>query len=270
MSDRLGYNKLCNVEDFRSPALLSSIRSVYGTKTLEDPDFPKGHEHRKLWEVAMAAKTLSDLGALDEDAEILGVGAGDEPTIFWLTTKARRVFATDLYLEPGIWADTAAPSMLTDPGRHSEGPWNPRRLVVQHMNALDLRYEDESFAGVFSSSSIEHFGQLEDVYRAAQEMCRVLRPGGIATLSTEFRLNGPGAGLPGTLLFDAVQLHDAIIAAGDWSLVGPLDLFSSPASRASPVIWSEAIAGIDRFPHVVLCEGEHLWTSVHLALRRGA
>ncbi len=264
----LGYNKVCNLEDFQSPDLVKFIRSVYQTKVLSDPSFPQGREHRKLWEVAMAARTLSDLGLLHGDAEILGVGAGDEPTIFWLTMKAKKVVATDLYLTPGIWTDTAAPSMLTDPGRHSEGPWQRSRLVVQHMDALDLQYEDASFEGLFSSSSIEHFGTLKDVRRAAQEMCRVLRPGGVATLSTELRLAGPPPGLPGILLFDAVQLHDAIIGAGDWSLVDPLDLFCSARSRNSPVIFSEAIAAIERLPHIVLCEGEYVWTSVHLALRK--
>ena len=283
----LGYNKLCNIEDFQDSQLAMFIRelldydSVASSRAsfvqrlhkdggLERRNLPQAILHRKFWEVAMAARTLANLGVLGEDTEILGVGAGDEPTIFWLTRKVKRVFATDLYLEHGAWESTAPTSMLTDPSRHSQGPWNPRRLVVQHMDGLDLQYEDESFGGIFSSSSIEHFGELADVRRAAEEMCRVLRPGGVATLSTEFRLHGGPPGIPGVLLFNAVELYDAIISAGDWAPVDPLDLYSSPASRASPVLYSEAVAGIQRFPHVVLSEAEHLWTSVHLALRKAA
>src|SRR5204862_4394011 len=107
----------------------------------------------------------------------------------------------DLYLEPGDWEQTAATSMLIDPGRHAVIPWNPRRLVVQHMDARELRYEDESFDGIFSSSSIEHFGDHADVERAVSEMFRVLKPGGVLSLSTEFRLAGDGPGLPNVLLF---------------------------------------------------------------------
>ena len=90
--------------------------------------------------------------ALAELAEVLGVGAGNEATCFVLTREVRRVFATDLYLAEG-WEESANSSMLTDPQRHWPDDWNERRLVVQHMNALDLQYEDRSMDAVFSSSS---------------------------------------------------------------------------------------------------------------------
>ena len=66
--------------------------------------------------------------------------------------------------------------MLTEPTSHRPPLmlFNRRRLVVQHMDALDLRYEDESFDGIFSCGSIEHFGSLENVAVAAGEMARVL------------------------------------------------------------------------------------------------
>ena len=44
------------------------------------------------------------------DAEVLGVGAGNEPTVFWLTNHVRRVFATDLYLAEG-WEESASHRM---------------------------------------------------------------------------------------------------------------------------------------------------------------
>ena len=131
---------------------------------------------------------------------ISALAVDNEPTVFWLTNHVRRVFATDQYLAGG-WEESASQRMLTEPGSAWEGPWNPRRLVVQHMDALDLRYEDDSFDAVFSSSSIEHFGTHEDVARSIREAHRVLKPGGVLTVSTELRLDGPGPGLPGILLF---------------------------------------------------------------------
>lgn len=189
MTSTVPLSKLCELEDFVNDDLLAVIRDVYPPPPTE-PDFPVGREQRKLWEVAQAIRGLRDLGAVREDAEILGVGAGGEQTTFWLTRHVRRVFATDLYLTPGEWGDEAAPGMLIEPGRYAGGAWNPRRLVVQHMSGLDLQYEDCSFDGIYSSGSIEHFGTLADVARAASEMCRVLKPGGVAALSTEFRLSG--------------------------------------------------------------------------------
>src|SRR3546814_19579580 len=95
--------------------------------------------------------------------------------------------------------------MLTEPGSAWEGEWNPRRLVVQHMDALDLRYEDDSFDAIFSSSSIEHFGTHADVARSIRQAHRVLKPGGVLSLSTELRIAGPVPGPPAILQFDCDQ-----------------------------------------------------------------
>jgi SAM-dependent methyltransferase len=273
----LGYNKLCELEDFRDAELRNVIREVFSFEIdALGPDFPTGFEYRKYWEVAMAVRTLRDFGVLHEQAEILGVGAGTEMTLFWLTNVVRRVFATDLYLEPGEWERTASAAMLFEPERFAPVRWNPRRLVVQHMNALDLRYEDESFNGVFSSSSIEHFGTHADVRRCLEEIVRVLRPGGVATLSTEYRLDGPSPGLEGTLMFDTEELLLALDRL-PWSLVSPLETNLSTATAASEVSFAEAAEDVVNerarwrtYPHLVLREGEFVWTSIHLGLQKQA
>jgi SAM-dependent methyltransferase len=272
----LGYNKLCELEDFADPGLRALIREVFSTEIeVLSPDFPTGFEYRKHWEVAMAIRALRDFGALHDDSEVLGVGAGTEMTLFWLTNETRRVFATDLYCDSEeSWEKTARAGMLSDPEHFGPAEWNPRRLVVQHMNGLDLRYEDESFDGVFSSSSIEHFGTQADARRCLEEIVRVLRPGGTATLSTEYRLRGPTPGLDGTLLFDAAELH-ALLEGLPWSLVSPIDTELSIRTAESEVSFAEAAQDVTAgrrswrtYPHIVLRHGEHLWTSVHLALRK--
>ena len=91
----------------------------------------------------MTARALRDHGALRDDAEILGVGAGQESTIFWLTRHVRRVFATDLYHEEDSWSETdSGPGMLVSPAWGAGQEWNPRRLVAQHMDGTRLNYED--------------------------------------------------------------------------------------------------------------------------------
>ncbi len=282
----LRYNKLCNVEDFARPELVDIIRDVFAPDIARfGTAFPRGHEYRKHWEVAMAARTLRDFGVLHKRAEVLGVGAGNEPTLFWLTRSVRRVFATDLYLGNDEWAESANASMLTDPGRHWITEWNPRRLVVQHMNALQLEYEDASFDGIFSSSSIEHFGTYDDVRRSAREMWRVLKPGGVLSLSTEYRIAGEPPGLPGILLFDAGEISSAIVQHLPWRQLDELDCTLTDATLGSEQEFVDALADLGRhreefgelnfhrltwskYPHIVLRHGAHVWTSVHLALRK--
>jgi SAM-dependent methyltransferase len=284
----LGYNRVCHLEDFAHPALRGVIRAVFPHDVARfGPEFPAGREYRKHWEVAMAVRTLGDLGVLHDRAQVLGIGAGNEPTIFALTRRVRRVYATDLYLEGGDWRESANTSMLFDPGRHwpSATPWNPRRLVVQHMNALDLAYEDATFDAIFSSSSIEHFGTPDEVRRSVIEMHRVLKPGGVLSISTEFRLAGPPPGLPGILLFDADDVRTIFLGDRPWEPVDSLDFSLSAATLATAIPFAEAAGDVrrhvethgclvfhrldwSRYPHIVLREGDWLWTSIHLALRK--
>jgi SAM-dependent methyltransferase len=305
MSHSLSYCKLCELADFTDPELRPLIREIAGAGP-DRPDFPDGEEQRKAWEVSMTLRALRDFGAIREDSEILGVGAGREATIFWLTRHVRRVFATDLYLTEDSWSPTdSGAEMLMDPGRHLGWQWNPRRLVVQHMNALELRYEDESFDGIFSSGSIEHFGELDDIRKSVEEMYRVLKPGGVVGLATEYRLAGPPEHLPGTVLFDEDELRSVLLDGLDWELASPLDLSISEESMRAPIDFqaileydaavqaagerrpllqrarsrvgggSDGAASLgrspaDEYPHIVLFLRDYLWTSVHLALIKPA
>ncbi len=281
-----GHNRLCNLEDFSDPDIVRVMREVFPHEIERfGPTYPQGVEYRKHWEVAMAVRSLEAGGAVTPDAEVLGVGAGNEPTIFHLTNKVARVFATDLFLANEGWEDSANASMLSEPERHwpASTPWNPRRLVVQHMNAVDLRYEDDSFDGVFSSSSIEHFGTATEVRQALAEIHRVLKPGGVLSISTEFRLAGPSPGLPGILMFDDDDVRSLFIEPFEWDPMGPVEFTISDRSLTTEqplVALSEEVArhvesrgfiefhqlDWEQYPHIVLRHEDRLWTSMHLAL----
>jgi SAM-dependent methyltransferase len=265
----LGHNKLCELEDFGDETLRGYIDTIFAGDGGRIGKYEPGREHRKYWEVAQAARALVDFGATGPRAEILGVAAGVEETTFWATHHARRVFAIDRYLSPEGWEADAPRLMLERPGDYAPCDWDERRLVVQHMDARELLYEDESFDGVFCSSSLEHFGGEEDVQRALAEIWRVLKIGGVVSLSTEFRLAGPGPGLPGTLIFDARELNDLVVQPFVWELVEPLDLRLSERTRASAIPLAAAFAGtMPESAHVVLVEGALVFTSVHVALRK--
>jgi ubiquinone/menaquinone biosynthesis C-methylase UbiE len=272
----LSHCKLCELADFADPELRELIRDVYASdrEHFDDPEFPSGREYRKYWEVAMTLRAFRSLGVLRDDARVLGVGAGREATVYWLTRHVGEVVATDLYRTEDNWSGSdSSADMLTDPGRYWDEEWNPERLTVRHMDALDLSFEDESFDAIFSSSSIEHFGDFPDVRRAVEEMHRVLRPGGILALATEFRLEGDRIGYPGLLRFDEPELRALLLDGLWWDPATPMSLRISDETRATAVEMSDAIAdqeagirGWSRYPHLVLRHEQFLWTSVHVAL----
>jgi SAM-dependent methyltransferase len=276
MSERaLPYNKVLEIEDFADPGLAALMREVFPDEAARrGPGFPAGSEYRKHWEVAMTVRALGDFGVLRRDAAVLGVGAGAERTLFHLTRHAGRVVATDLYLAPGAWERDASPLLLADPERASPVPFERDRLTVQHMDGRVLRFPDATFDAVFSSSSIEHFGDLADVAAAAYEMGRVLRPGGILTLATEFRIAGPAGsrGWPGTLLFAPDDLRRAIVEASGLEPVDELITKISERTLATRrdlgEVAAELAAGVDRLPHLLLVHAGQLFGSVHLTLRK--
>ena len=283
----VSLSKICQFEDFRDPRLAPYMRDVFAHEVARfGEEFPRGREYRKYWEVAMAIMAFDAGGLLDGTRHFLGVGAGNEPTIFHLTRHAASVLATDLYLNEG-WEESANSSMLTDPGVHWPMPWSPERLQVRHMDALSLDLEDESFSGVFSSSAIEHFGDRRDVGRAIDEAFRVLEPGGILSVSSEFRLEGDRPGIPGTLLFDIDDVYELFVGDRDWALLEPFDESVSEATMATAIsfvdvaadqqaqvarlggLWTHHIA-YQRYPHLVLREQACTFTSFHLALRKAS
>jgi SAM-dependent methyltransferase len=277
----ISLNKVCNLEDFSDPTLRGVIGEVFAHDAARFPGFPSGREHRKQWEVALAVHTLREAGVLHEQSQVLGVGAGAEPTQFWLSNHVGRVFATDLYGDPGRWGPDADGSMLVDPTGRWPGPWRPRRLVVQHMDARELRYDDGTFDAIFSSGSIEHFGTLDDIARACAEAFRVLRPGGVLAIATEFLIVGEPLRYPSAVMFTEELLWEVLIGDHNWKPLTELDLAVSAATRATEldvptevepeyerhirrhngrIVFHEL--ELSRYPHVVLRVGENLFTSV--------
>ena len=284
---RMSLNRVCNLEDFRDPQVRATIREVFAHEASSYAGFPEGREHRKHWEVAMAVMALRAAGAVCADSQILGIGAGSEPTLFWLTNHAGRVYATDRYLTPDVWRSEASAYMLTDPGRFWPGPWRRQRLVVQHMDARELEYEDGSFDALFSSSSIEHFGSLEDISQAMDEAWRVLRPGGLFTLSTEFLIEGDPLAHEACAMFTPQLLREMVIGGRDWKELTPFDLHVSQGTLATEVPIARVAEEyalhrsehegvtvlhelqLSKYPHIVQRWGSNVFTSVHLALIKG-
>ncbi|HEX6816867.1 MAG TPA: class I SAM-dependent methyltransferase [Ktedonobacterales bacterium] len=283
------HNKVCEFEDFADPELAATIREVFPHEMQHfTPEFPKGAEYRKYWEVAMSVRAMRHCGILRPDAQILGVGAGTETTIFFLTNHVQRVVATDLYVGAGGWDQSAPWRMLVSPDAFAPYPYHRERLIVQHMDGRRLFLPDDAFDAIFSSGSIEHFGSMQSIASAAYEMGRVLRPGGVLTLSTEYRIRGPeGAdGWDGLRFFSREALQRYIAEASGLEPIDEFDDSISVKTMASTRPWSfygrdsrRALRAQGKFPriaevvwsaypHLVLEDMGYTWGSVHLALRK--
>jgi SAM-dependent methyltransferase len=176
---RRQYVKLCDLRDFADPEVLATISSI-----LPERD-ARTHIERKVWEFAMLAMFLDEVGRLKDETHALSVGAGDERIAFWLANRIGRVVATDVYGEGAFSGNEADPSMLEDPRAHAPFPYREDHLEVRWMDARVLEFPSETFDVVFTLSSIEHFGSPADIAKSAGEIGRVLKPGGHAVIVTE-------------------------------------------------------------------------------------
>lgn len=282
-SGPLPYSKVCELEDFAHAQLRDVIREVCPHKRAAfGAGYPRGYEHRQDWEAAMAVRTLSGHGILTPDARVLGVAPGTPDTCFYLTRHVGEVVAID---------DSRLPSSETGSLRHPVAPFAFRaeRLTVRHMDARDLGYPDASFDAVVGRLPADITGDLHDVGMAVHEMGRVLKPGGILSLSTEILLSSdPGSDSlpPRSALLSSSEVQRFIVDASGlepvdelyrsvshWTLSTVRDIV---AARAACQARTVAPRYGSRFPEwtgwdlplIVLARDGRRYTSVHLALRR--
>jgi SAM-dependent methyltransferase len=219
----------------------------------------------------------------------LGVSAGTEVTSFYLTSFVGEVVATDVYSTP-IWNTYSPARMLVEPERFAPYPFARDRLSVRDMDGRALDLPSASFDGVFCSSSIEHFGSFAQIANAAYEMGRVLKPGGLLAISTEYLLSGPESsdGWQDVRLFRHADLERYIVQASGLEPTGPLSTSVSKPTLATE--WELSLYADDQsrhlerqgdypriaetvwshYPCLVVRHKGHVFTSVHLALRKPA
>ena len=249
----LPLNKVCRVAD--------SGNGLW-RRGYDDLGFPASPDvfHRKIWEFNQALYGLRTLRRLAPDATALGIGCGHEELMYFLANRIGRVVATDLYEGVYLGGESAA-DVLAHPAKYAPFHFREDRLEVRQMNALALQFEAGSFDFVFCLSSLEHFGSEDDKLAALREMHRVLKPGGVAVLTTEIVLNRLGRG---SQYFQRETLTRLIGAAG-FSLDGPVDFDVEQEYSARPLaLPMEAFA----VPHVVLRNFHTIYTSIALFLMK--
>jgi ubiquinone/menaquinone biosynthesis C-methylase UbiE len=268
-------NKLCNIEDWADPDFRATVRRLEPGIANAVPAYPTGLEHRKQWEYAHVLNGLDRLGATHPSALVLSVAGGHELPAFDLTNRVRWVFLTDLYGDTNFNKEEAQASVLTNPDPFSGQPYNRNRLVVQHMNALDLRYEPETFDAVFCLSSIEHFGGEEAARQALAEMYRVAKPGGVVAITTECLINDDPDYIqpPDLILFSHKTIERLANSVPGLELVDPVDFQISEATRKTELPLLQVIADMEahlpaKLPHIVLEHQGRRYTSLALFFRK--
>ncbi|HTV11749.1 MAG TPA: class I SAM-dependent methyltransferase [Acidimicrobiales bacterium] len=224
----------------------------------------EGWYHRKAWEWAQCVYGLERLGSLGPERLALGVGAGHERALYYLANRTYATVATDLYKgdfasSPAAEADSA---FLHDPAKFAPFPYYRERLLGLPADGCHLPFVTGTFDVVYSLSSIEHFGGHESASEAMREMCRALRPGGLACVATELVLDGG----PHPAYFTEDDLMRYVVDASGMDLVEPLSPLRPPAEMvANPVKLPEEYS---RTPHIVVQEGSWKFTSVCLFMRK--
>lgn len=220
--------------------------------------------HRKAYEFTQAAWGLHRLGVLTEDAAVLSVGAGHESLAYWLANRVRLVVATDLY--PGDWESSAGSEgdarVLKHPEEFAPFPYRHDHLRFLQMDGRKLAFRSGAFTVAYSLSSIEHFGGWRGAREAVEEMARVLAPGGVLALATEWRVSGPSASSEGVFEPDEVR---RLVDLTSLELVEPIDDRVWHRYAARPVNLR-----LNRYetPHMLVEIDGTVFTSVMMFLRK--
>jgi SAM-dependent methyltransferase len=248
--ERDGLNRLCDISDWR-PGRFQDILFELGERPMV---------HRKAWEYGMCILGLEKLGCIRPEAEALAVGAGTERPLFYFANRIKRMVATDIYDGVG----EGRTEMLTEPARFAPFEYREDHLEVRRMSGCDLELEDDSFDFAFTLSSIEHFGTRTDIARSVRELERVLKPGGVVCIATEYILNKARH----EEFFTHEELQEVIVNSSGLTLVEPdLDLSISESLLRYPIdLVREENHHVS--PHIVLENSGVIWTSIILFFRK--
>lgn len=281
--NNFNYSKLIDIEDYED----SSLKPILEELAKED-SIRFGLEEvvvipdSKKWESAMAIKSFKDFNILKPGNTFVGIGAGIEINTFYLASKGCICFPVDKYLSETPWSDVAPIGMMIDPKRYSPIETKEMNIIPVHSDARYLRLPSNYFDGIYSAGSIEHFGSLDKVSESILEIERILKPGGIASITTEFRLDGP-VDRPwfddNVILFTKELIEKYIIKASKLTLIGSIEsdvsekTYETRKELADFLESTKKLTTIEEkqniYPNFVLHNDGFLFCSIHLLLKKG-
>jgi len=219
--------------------------------------------HRKGYEFTQLLYGLERLGRLRDGTGVLSVGAGHEAILYWLANHVGSVVATDLY-EEGRWASCGGLEgdghVIRRPQDYAPFPYREDRLRFLKMDGRRLGFRDRIFDVAYSLSSIEHFGGLAGAQTAVDEMARVLKPGGLLVLATEYMLSGA----PHEEVFTPTDVR-ALIHRPGLRLLQPID---EDVYRRYEYVAVDLYKNRFQTPHMVVRMGDTVFTTVMVFLEK--
>jgi SAM-dependent methyltransferase len=250
-NDKLKLNRLCYVEDSENSEIMGILSSLQ-----------RGFS-RRSWEWALAVVAMRRFGKLNNNSKAIGIASSKEPLLFYLANHVNHVYATDLY---DSTIDKYTPlDFPENPKKYAPFPYKEDALTALRMDATNLEFPSESFDIAFSISSIEHFGgeNHSGALRSLKEIERVLKTGGIATITTEYILNDNEH----PEFFNKRTIYDDLINKLEkLQLVEPLDLRITTRTLDTAMGMYDT-TGITH-PHILLRYGDMLFTSVMLVFQK--
>ena len=255
-NDKPKLNRLCYVEDWENGEIKDTISSLLQY-------LPEGIG-RKDWEWALATIAMKRFGKLNTNSRAIGIASGYEPLVFYLANNVNHVYATDLYDNSKF---SYTPSDFPEnPKKYAPFPYKEDALTVLRMDATNLGFHSDMFDIAFSISSIEHFGgrNHSGALRCLKEIERVLKPGGIAVITTEYILNDkkhPEFFNRRTIYSDLINKLDKL------QLVEPLDLRITTKTLDTAIGLHDTVD--NTHPHHILVRyGDMLLTSILLVFQK--
>lgn len=244
--------KLCDIKDWDDPEFREFAPAIMGGEAVR---------HRKLWEFTQAVRALKRFGLLDDRAHLLSIAAGTERVLFYLANHVRRIIATDIYGLSSFSDEEATPEFLKDTEPFAPYPFRKDHLNALSMDALHLRFPENSIDGIISLSSLEHFGGLQAALRSFIEIERVLKPGGIAVVVTDCSSNDRGT--------DQVFTKRDIQTLLEHTSLQPVDEISWQQSPEAQKIVTDIKRGnLLELPHINLQVFSSVFTSICLVLQK--
>jgi SAM-dependent methyltransferase len=266
-SDQPKLNRLCCIEDWENSEIKEALAELQKLSS-------EGFIHRKDWEWALGIIAMRRFGKLNEKSTAIGVGAGREEVLFYVANKLKHVYATDLY-KVRNWMEAAPSDFPENPKKYAPFPYKEDALTVLRMDGTKLEFPSESFDIAFSFSSIEHFGgkNHSGALRSLKEIERVLKPGGLAVITTEYIINDKEH----LEFFNRRTIYsDLIDKLERLKLVEPLDLRITSKTLDTVIDYSSIGVSWNNInndykrthPHIVLRIKNILFTSIMLVFQK--
>jgi SAM-dependent methyltransferase len=243
-------NRLCYIEDWDNKEFKNIVNELqnptYDTYinrknwiSTKNKMRKPGFIHKKDWEFAMGIIAMKKFNKLNDKCTAIGIGTAKEEVLFYLANNLKHVYATDLY-DGKEWGNLVPFDFPENPRKYAPFPYKEDALTVLRMDGTKLEFPSETFDIAFSFSSIEHFGgeNHSGALKSMKEIERILKPGGIAVIATEYIINDKDH----SEFFNRTTIYSDLIDKLDsLKLVEPLDLRITTKTLDTVMDYTESI-----------------------------